>query len=183
MSSAIKNLLEKTLDSLHSLDNVENNLDHNNVSDMNQLYDIQTARLGILNSSSSIFDTLRDIRIREAKMQDLLNVLPTKQTYLESFDDISSNIANNKRMIQINAYYSKKYTAYIKILNLIILVCMPIIIISFLKKIGIITSRISMFLIILSIIVGGVYIGLKYVDISNRNNMFFDKYNVKLPNK
>ena len=179
MSIPIQNLLNETLTSLTSLDNIENEIVNSNNSSK-QLYEIQVAKLGVLNASSSIFDILKDIRVRESKIQDLLNV---GNINFEAFDDISSNIANNKRMIQINAYYSKKYTAYIKLLKLIILFCMPIIIISFFKKLGIITTRIAMFLIILNIMIGAVYIGFKYIDIRNRNNIFFDKYNVKLPKK
>jgi len=175
----VSTVLQNTINSLDDLDRVEGHLEYSQLDNagVDQFYDIQKSKLDVIRLAQS---NMSDLAHTE-KTDGYLSKMFRMYDRYESFDDTSLNIYNSERMVEINTYYSKKYTAYIKIIGIIILFCMPIIVISFLKKMGIITPRISLFLILCVIIIGVTYIFQKIHNISNRNNLFFDKFNVKTP--
>ena len=84
---------------------------------------------------------------------------------------------NKLRLVQINTYYGKRYSAHIQIMKTIIFTCIPLIILAVLANKGILPLNIYVFLSGLVIVVGLVILGLQLIDLSNRDNMNWDEYN------
>ena len=101
------------------------------------------------------------------------NELDNKKKYLEK---LNSDKLNKKRLIQLNMYYTTKYRAWNKVMKLIIMICMPLLIISILKKKEIISQTLSLYLLYSIFVSGGIYIIYRIVDLLIRDNLIFDEY-------
>jgi hypothetical protein len=86
---------------------------------------------------------------------------------------------NKKRLIQVNTYYSTKYREWNKVMKLIIFICIPLLIVSILKKKQLIPDKISMGLLFGILVFGGIYILYRISDLLIRDNFNFDEY--KMP--
>jgi len=85
---------------------------------------------------------------------------------------------NNKiRLVEINTYYGKQYSAHKEIMKIIVIMCIPILILNILANKGFIPSKINLFINVFIIVFGLVIIAYNIIDISNRDNMNFDEYN------
>lgn len=84
---------------------------------------------------------------------------------------------NTLRLVSINTYYGKKYEAQKKIMQTIVIICIPIIILAFLANKGILPPKLYVVLNGIVIIIGLFMIGKQIIDLSNRDNMNFDEYN------
>jgi hypothetical protein len=85
---------------------------------------------------------------------------------------------NNKlRMVEINTYYGKQYSAYKDIAKNIVYVCILVLIIVILGKKGILPTNIYITLNGLIITIGAVIIGRQVIKLSNKDNMNYDEYN------
>lgn len=84
---------------------------------------------------------------------------------------------NAERMVGVNNYYTRRYEAHADIMKSIVFYCGIIIFIIFLMKMGVIGDTISSLLIIVALCFGIIIIGKKVWDLSNRNNIDYDKYN------
>jgi hypothetical protein len=85
---------------------------------------------------------------------------------------------NNKiRLVEINTYYGKQYNAHKEIMQIIVLMCIPILILTVLANKGIIPSRLNMLITGIIIIFGLTVIGYKIIDMTNRDNLNYDEYN------
>lgn len=85
---------------------------------------------------------------------------------------------NNKiRLVEINTYYGKQYNAHKQIMQIIVLICIPVLILTVLASKGILPPRITSMLTGIIIIIGIYIIGAKIIDLSNRDNLNFDEYN------
>ena len=85
---------------------------------------------------------------------------------------------NNKiRLVEINTYYGKQYNAHKQIMQIIVLICIPVLILTVLASKGILPPKITSVLTGIIIIIGIYIIGAKIIDLSNRDNLNFDEYN------
>jgi hypothetical protein len=85
---------------------------------------------------------------------------------------------NNKiRLVEINTFYGKQYNAHKQIMQIIVLICIPVLILTILASKGILPPKISSMLTGIIIIIGVYIIGAKIIDLSNRDNLNFDEYN------
>lgn len=85
---------------------------------------------------------------------------------------------NNKiRLVEINTYYGKQYNAHKQIMQIIVLICIPVLILTILSSKGILPPKITSMLTGIIIIIGIYIIGAKIIDLSNRDNLNFDEYN------
>ena len=85
---------------------------------------------------------------------------------------------NNKiRLVEINTYYGKQYNAHKQIMQIIVLICIPVLILTVLASKGILPPKITSMLTGIIIIIGIYIIGAKIIDLSNRDNLNFDEYN------
>jgi hypothetical protein len=84
---------------------------------------------------------------------------------------------NNKiRLVEINTYYGKQYNAHKKIMQIIVIMCIPILILNILANKELIPSKLNILLNVIIIVLGLTIIGYNIIDISNRSNMNFDEY-------
>lgn len=85
---------------------------------------------------------------------------------------------NNKlRMVQINTYYGKQYSAYKDIAKNIAYLCILVLIIIILGKNDILPTNIYITLNGLIITIGVIIIGRQVIRLSNKDNMNYDEYN------
>ena len=84
---------------------------------------------------------------------------------------------NKLRLVEINTYFGKRYNAHSKLMKTIVLICIPIIVLTFLSNKGILPSNIYGLLIVIVLVIGVVSIGLQLIDMSNRDTMNWDEYN------
>jgi hypothetical protein len=85
---------------------------------------------------------------------------------------------NNKiRLVEINTFYGKQYDAHKQIMQIVVIVCIPVLILSVLANKGIIPPKLNALIIGIIIIIGLFIIGTKIIDLSNRDNMNYDEYN------
>ena len=130
----------------------------------------------IYTSTSSFSDVVNSTNTnkinQEANLKIVNEELNKTNIRNEYYDD---KIKNNIRNIQINTFYQKKYQSQINILKFIILVCIVIISLSFIKKKGLISQR--MYLLIIGIIIAASIITISYMlyDIIIRDKNIFDE--------
>jgi len=85
---------------------------------------------------------------------------------------------NNKiRLVEINTYYGKQYNAHKEIMQIIVIMCIPILILTILANKGLIPSKLNIIITGLIIVFGLTIIGYKIIDISNRDKINYDEYN------
>ena len=85
---------------------------------------------------------------------------------------------NNKiRLVEINTFYGKQYDAHKQIMQIVVIICIPVLILAVLANKGIIPPRLNALIMGIIIIIGLFIIGAKIIDLSNRDNMNFDEYN------
>ena len=83
---------------------------------------------------------------------------------------------NKLRLVEINTYYGKKYNTNTKIMQTIVLMCIPIFILTVLANNGILPPTLYAFITGIIIIIGIIMIGYQILDLSNRDNMNWDEY-------
>ena len=83
---------------------------------------------------------------------------------------------NKLRLVEINTYYGDKYSNHSNIMKTIVVVCLHIIILSFLANRGIIPQTIYIILLIIGILVGVIYIWYQVADSLYRDNMNYQEY-------
>jgi len=83
---------------------------------------------------------------------------------------------NEKRMSEINTYYSEKYKAYGKLALKIVYSLFPIVLINILLKYDIIPRGLGHILLAFIVGISGFYIFFDILSISFRDNMNFDTY-------
>jgi len=84
---------------------------------------------------------------------------------------------NKIRLVEINTFYGKQYNAHKEIMQIVAIICIPVLILTVLANKGIIPPKINALIIGIIVIVGLFVIGAKIIDLSNRDNMNFDEYN------
>lgn len=95
----------------------------------------------------------------------------------ERLDLLEAEKNNALRLVQINTYYGKRYSAHSQLMKTIVIMCIPLIILAVLANKGILPVNLYVVLSGLVLVVGLVIIGLQIIDISNRSNMNWDEYN------
>ncbi|MBM3454861.1 MAG: hypothetical protein FJX80_06905 [Bacteroidetes bacterium] len=86
-------------------------------------------------------------------------------------------IKNNKnRQVQLNTYYGKRFMAQTGVLRIFIYTCIPILFLLILTKSELFPTYIAGILIIITILIGGIFIYLGIEDINKRDKVNFDEY-------
>lgn len=86
-------------------------------------------------------------------------------------------IKNNKnRQVQLNTYYGKRFMAQTGVLRIFIYTCIPILFLLILTKLELFPTYIAGMLIIITILIGGIFIYLGIEDINKRDKVNFDEY-------
>ena len=95
---------------------------------------------------------------------------------LDDIKNANKEHNNEKRLIEINTYYSEKYKAYGNLLLNIIYLLFPIITICILIKYNFISKNLGRFIISIIVGISGFYIIFDIIKISHRDNMNFSAY-------
>ena len=102
--------------------------------------------------------------------QELNQVKKNINSYDKTFD-------NKMRMVEINTYYNKKYKAYANLVYLLIILTLPILVLSILRKRNLLPATIVDVLIAIIMVLGGYLVLRNIYDLMWRDNMNFDEYN------
>jgi hypothetical protein len=84
---------------------------------------------------------------------------------------------NALRMVEINTYYGKQYSAQAKLMRTIAIGCIPIVIFSILANKGILSAKIYGFIISIILVIIILMVGRQWLDMNNRDDMNYDEYN------
>ena len=84
---------------------------------------------------------------------------------------------NKIRLVEINTYYGKQYNAHKQIMQIIVIICIPVLILTVLASKGILPPNLTAIITGIIIIIGLFVIGAKIIDLSNRDNLNYDEYN------
>ena len=174
---SINNEIDKLIDLLAADDN-SNFQSKEEI--LKQIDDLQTTKESYydeIDSSTSTFSSLVNSTNtnkinQEANLKIVNEELNKTNVRNEYYND---KIKNNIRNIQINTFYQKKYQSQINILKFIILVCIVIISLSFIKKRELISE--IMYLLIIGIIIAVSIIIICYMlyDIIIRDKNIFEE--------
>ena len=124
---------------------------------------------GVSDSRVNLVGQLTLLKVAESQLNDA----KTKMSSLENRND------TKMRLVQINTYYGKRYEFQSKLMQKIIMVCIPLLILFILKKKSMIPELISNYAIGITIAVGAIFIIRNMWDIYTRSNMNFDEYDWK----
>ena len=171
------------------------NLQNNYVNDLSSIYSKNTdnaadiaVQLNNLQSAISRLSSEYDKANSSSDsvlhhQQEMMNILQVEQQRLlakkELFDQVE---AENDRKVLLNTTYRKKYTQYTKITIVIIMVLVAIVIIRLMNKhLTIFPESLYMFLMIVVISIGIIYVLILYADLSARNNIDYDQIEIPPP--
>ena len=168
--------------------NLYNSLDDENLSSeqkqliINQINEISQMRLNIYASLKDMYSyyqknvsSARNTLGQEISAIDVLeNELNDAKIRMNLLEEQKYN---KLRLVEINTYYGKKYNTHTRIMQTIVIICIPIFILSILANNGVLPPTAYAFITGIILIIGIVLIGKQIIDLSNRDNMNWDEYN------
>lgn len=146
------------------------------ISDMRiKLYDILDEINGYLqftltNATNTLIDQTYALNIIENEIQ----------LSRDKLQFIQEDKYNKYRQVEINTYYSQKYSDHNKLMLWIIAVLAIITLIVFLNKKNIISYTIFFWLLLVTIVLGVIIIMYKLINMSIRNNMNYQEYDINM---
>ena len=182
---------QQVLINISQLQNQEKEL-YNRLDDVTLSYDQKRMIIDRINQiyqiRMNLYDSLKDMfsyynqninasNTTLSQSIDAVNVLEDELNNTKIKMGLIDEVTNSKqRLVEINTYYGKRYSAYSKLMKTIVFICIPIIILAFLANKGIIPTNIYMILCVIIFVIGAVLLGLQLIDISNRDDMNWDEY-------
>lgn len=118
---------------------------------------------------------------RNYLVNDLTNIGVAEQELNNTKKELESmeqEKTEKMRKIQMNTYYTEKYTAYIHIMKMVIYLCIPLVIIGLLDKFHFIPNYMLNYLIGINFGIIAVYVFIGCWDIYSRDDMNFNEYNI-----
>ena len=146
----------------------------NNIKAAEDALDGVSGQLGTANTSDFLIDT--------AKINDIL----TSESNILEEKTAAANKSNHlqKRLVNINNSYNKRYQAFNKITYAVILATLLIIALIYERKlVGFLPEFIQTLLYIAIISIAGIYIMFVLVSINSRQELYFDKIKTSPPNR
>ncbi len=98
-----------------------------------------------------------------------------------NINEISTEKSNKIRMVELNTYERERYRSYMEIMKIACLSSVVIVIFLIMGHKGIIGKNIVLIVVGAVIAIAGIIIFNKYLDISNRDNLYFQKYDYPTP--
>ena len=148
---------------------------------VNKINELSTMRMTMFQELDSMYKSMQG-RVAQSRIDlvDQLTVTGVMEQEMnnakKNLNMIQANKDNKMRMVEINTYYASKYRAQAGLMQLVIMVCIPLLILGIVAKKGWIPAGISKGLIGIVIVVGGYFIIRRAINISSRNNMNFDEF-------
>ena len=94
----------------------------------------------------------------------------------DSLNQIEDPKNNQLKMVQINTYEAKRLNANKKVMQGVVIVCLCLVVLTFLYNKNIIGGNFAKILFVVIILGGFGYLGYQIMDIYKRDNMNFDEY-------
>ena len=88
--------------------------------------------------------------------------------------DVERN--NALRMVEINTYYGKQYSAQARLMRTVAIGCVPILILSVLANKGILSAKIYGLGVSIVLVILILMVGRQWLDMQNRDDMNYDEY-------
>lgn len=131
-------------------------------------------------NTKNTVDTIR-VMSNAAVNQSVMNrVLQDQLINAENeYNILKENNVNKLRMVELNTYYIEKYKNYIDLMKLIILFSVPLLLITILLNKNILPYNIALILGGTILVVGLYMIITRIIDLSKRDNMNFNEYNLR----
>jgi len=149
---------------------------------INKINEISQMRLNLYAGMKDVYSNYqqsvsssRSVLDQEVNALDIIeNELNQSKIRLNAIQDEKYN---KLRLVEINTYYGKMYNSHTKIMQVVVIVCIPLIILAVLANRGILPPKLYMLLSAIIIIVAVYVIGKEIVELTNRDNMNWDEYN------
>jgi hypothetical protein len=149
------------------------------INRINQLSDVRMSLFKTLNYTyQALQKNVNNSRTELVELLTLVSVVEDELNNAKMQLNQLYDIKHSKmRMVEINTYYGKQYSAQARFLKLVIIVGVILLILAILRKKGLIPEAISNILFGVVLVIGGFLILRRLLDISTRDNMNFDAYN------
>lgn len=149
---------------------IANEMDKNEAVRANLLLSIGSANV----VSNQVVATKTDeLQLKKTLLQLANDELNATRNAME---EIQRTRAEKERMIGINTYFGKRFSAQAGVMKIFIYMCIPVLFLAILANMGFLPNYIAGFLIIASIVIGLIYIYNAISDINRRDDMNFDEY-------
>jgi hypothetical protein len=178
--SNIKDMQTIEIQLYTSLDNQSLTVDERNniITRINQIGETRMTLYNSLNNMASSYQ--QNVSTSQKTIQQQLFAIDIVENELNEARGRMKLLENQKydklRLVEINTYYGKQFSAHKDIVKVIVLVCILLLIIIILGKKEILPRNIYIALNSIIIVIGIIIIGTKMMDLSNRDNMNFDEY-------
>jgi hypothetical protein len=162
---------------------LENNPDKkNNETIINRINQLSQIRLSLFKTLNYNYQNLqKNVNTSRTELVELLTIVSIVEEELneakEQLNKLYSIKHNKMRMVEINTYYGKRYSAQAKLMKLIIFVSVLLLFLVIIQKKGLLPDAVTNVLIGIVFVVGVFLIIRRILDISWRDNMNFDAYN------
>jgi hypothetical protein len=146
-----------------------------------RINELSNARVSLFNSLNDLYTTSQDeVSNSRKELMDKIVVSKIMENQLNNMKSIINEVNgirdNKLRMVEINTYYGKRYQAHTDLMKLIIKVCVVLFILIIINKKQLLPSPIVNTLMILVVGLGLFFIIRQIWDLSQRDNMDYDKY-------
>jgi hypothetical protein len=156
---------------------------------MVRINELSQIRSNLYQNSRDLFSfytiNVNDARSTLAQELNAIKILETELNEAKKrYNSIQDQKNDKLRLVQINTYYGKRYSAQKDIMKTIFYTCALVFVLLLIQNIfGIIPSSIFTTLIGIILTIGIVMVVYKIIDVSNRDNMNFDEYNWQFDKK
>ena len=178
--SNIKNMQTNEMQLYVSLDN--QNLTADQRTDIiNRIEQIGQTRQTLYNSLNNMASSYQqNVTTSQNTIQQQMFAIDIVENELNEAKGRAKALENQKydklRLVEINTYYGKRFSAHKEIVKVIVYICIFMLITIILGKKEILPRNIYITLNGMIIVIGIIVIGKKIIDLSNRDNMNFDEY-------
>lgn len=145
---------------------------------MNELTNIRSNLFNMIKGNYSFLQqNVNNSRDTLVQQYVALGVIENELTNARNkFEEMHSNRVNSERMVEINSYYASRYEHHTRIMKWILLMCVAIIIVIFIMKIGWFSINIASLIIIGILGFGLIKLAYMINDLRRRNNINYDRY-------
>ena len=150
----------RIISKVNSISDMRNNL-YSSLNKINGYYDSLNSA-----ASSSITDQSSAIKVIEEQLNK------TKKSLM----DYETDKNNKLRLIEVNSYYSQRYSEHSKIMKILIYTLIPIIFLSIINNTGLIPYSVFIILIIIISVYGGVLFFNTFLSIWSRDSINYQEY-------
>lgn len=183
----------KILNDIDSLQKMEqqlfNNLESNtNLTQQQKVNEIEKIN-NLTNLRINLYQTLSGIN--NFSINSLKTTVGSLEEQIVAVDIVESELnkskarlsaleeeRNNKiRLVEINNYYSDKYSEHSALMKIVIFTLIPVIFLTVLNKKGLLPDGIFNILIIIIALIGGYFFWIRFGSIIMRDNMNYQEYN------